>query len=287
MDLQTSYSTLKISDKSTDEQIVSAYKKLAKIYHPDKNLTNPTIANKQMANLNDAYATVTSYRFQNKDENKFHYKKKARPKAKKSSTVERFEKERENKLNELAIDILINKFTSYKDTCNDMLYRYFQYKLYNYSNRSENLNNKRYNEIVGVIQSNYHAIESLKCQTNDEELVEHFSSLKDLLFNFYRQAECSIVYDTYNTNIGIETLHLYQKGDEFLHNAQNEIFFNRHNKGKIDKELVVNNIGMAEKYFRNGLKHYKDSEFEIESRIKFNYTLVLKNYFLLFFFDDE
>lgn len=283
MNLEESYKILGIDKNSSDEDIVSAYKKLAKLYHPDKNRKNLDIANNKMANLNNAYSTIKSYKFQNKE---IDLKNNKKEKTKQSSNVERFEEERANKLNELAKEILINKFTNYKEICKEMLYQYFQYKLYNYANRNAGINKKRYNEIVDVLQSNYHAIGSLTKQTKDNELIEHFSNFQNMLFNFYKQAECSIIYESYNTNIEIQALQLFQKGDKHLHLAQNEIFFNRHNKGTIDKDFTIKNIAESENYFRVGLNHYKNSEFEIETRIKYNYTIVLKNYFLLFFFDD-
>lgn len=53
------YKTLGISFKATSSEIKKAYRKLALLYHPDRNPTNPEKYQKIFANINEAYKILS------------------------------------------------------------------------------------------------------------------------------------------------------------------------------------------------------------------------------------
>lgn len=58
------YSVLGVDRNATDEQIKSAYRELARKYHPDNYNDNPLsdLANEKMKEINDAYDTIMNER---------------------------------------------------------------------------------------------------------------------------------------------------------------------------------------------------------------------------------
>ncbi|HPD05917.1 MAG TPA: J domain-containing protein, partial [Spirochaetota bacterium] len=62
MTLEESYKLLQVSHNASDIEITKAFKKLALLYHPDKNPSNIDWANKAMASINVAYNTIITHR---------------------------------------------------------------------------------------------------------------------------------------------------------------------------------------------------------------------------------
>lgn len=53
------YDTLEVPKTATDEEIKKAYKKLAKIWHPDKNPDNPEAAAEKFKSISEAYSVLS------------------------------------------------------------------------------------------------------------------------------------------------------------------------------------------------------------------------------------
>jgi curved DNA-binding protein CbpA len=276
MDIDNYYRFLNVSHSASDEEVAAAYKKLAFQFHPDKNPHRVTWANEAMTKLNIAYSAVMSYRFKDEsavesNDNKTEQKKEA-PAATRKPHKDIIDSE-----------ILTKQFINLRETAKDALYRYFQYNLYNIPVREKVSNRAVFNKIVFALRKNYHAIRHLKDKTDDNELIEHFDVFNSMLFHFYRASECLNIIDSYNNQYDVESYRIYRKGDEHLHDANKEIFYDRHNRGNFRKEMAYAYIIEAEKIFLANLKIFPDSTWAVETRIKLEYTRSLRNYIELFF----
>ncbi len=276
MDIDNYYRFLNVSHSASDEEVAAAYKKLAFKFHPDKNPQRVAWANDAMTKLNIAYSAVMSYRFKDEsavesDENKTEQKKEPPAAARKPHK------------DIIDSEILTKQFINLRETAKDALYRYFQYSLYNIPVREKVSNRAIFNKIVFSLRKNYHAIRHLKDKTDDIELIEHFDVFTTMLFHFYRASECLNIIDSYNNQYDVESYRIYRKGDEHLHDAHKEIFYDRHNRGNFKKEIAYTYIIEAEKIFLANLKIFPDSTWAVETRIKLDYVRSLKNYIELFF----
>jgi hypothetical protein len=280
MEIDNYYKFLNVSHTATDEEISAAYKKLAFKFHPDKNPHRMEWANDAMTKLNLAYAAVMSYRFNDESTvvqsaaNNTTQKKEAPPKA------------REPHKDIIDSEILTKQFINLRETAKDALYRYFQYNLFNIPNREKISNRAVFNKIVFSLRKIYHAIRHLKENTNDCELIEHFNIFTAMMFQFYRASECINIIDSYNNQYEVESYRIYRKGDEHLHDAHKEIFYDRHNRGNFKKDMAYTYVKEAEKIFQANLKVFPDSTWAVETRIKLEYAQALRKYLELFFFDS-
>ncbi|HOK03360.1 MAG TPA: hypothetical protein PLD85_12845, partial [Spirochaetota bacterium] len=104
-----------------------------------------------------------------------------------------------------------------------------------------------------------------------------------LIFDFYRASECINIIDSYKDNYEVLAYRVYRKGDDYLHRAHKEIFFDRHNRGYIDKRKIAPDILEAESCFKQAIRLYSKSTWTVESKIKLEYIQSLKAYLSLFF----
>lgn len=279
MDIDNYYRFLNVSQSASDEEVSAAYKKLAFKFHPDKNPHRLEWANNAMTKLNIAYATVMSYRFN--DEStimketgvKTGQKKEAPPAPRKPHK------------DIIDSEILTKQFINLRETAKDALYRYFQYSLYNIPIREKVSNRAVFNKIVFALRKVYHSIRHLKEKTDDNELLAHFDVFTAMMFHFYRASECLNIIDSYNNQYDVEAYRIYRKGDENLHEAHKEIFYDRHNRGYFKKEMAYTYIKEAEKVFQANLNVFPDSTWAVETRIKLEYAQSLRKYLELFFFE--
>lgn len=277
MTIEKCYQILSINYNATDEQITSAYKKLAFKYHPDKNPHRVQWANEAMTQLNLAYAAVMSYRFKNESsEQSFgperptrHHQTPASTDSTRKPTVDS--------------EILTNKFIKLRESAKDALYRYFQYNLQNIPLREKVSNRAIFNKIVFSLRASYHAIRHLCDQTDDAELLEHFEVFTAMIFNFYRASECLNIIDSYNNQYDVEAYRLYRDADEHLHQAHKEIFYDRHNRGSFKSSMAYSLVVQAEKLFKATLAVFPESTWAIETNIKLEYAQSLRKYIELFF----
>ncbi len=283
MDISKCYKILNVSETSTNEDISRSYKKLAVKYHPDKNRNRIEWANNAMKDLNIAYASIMSFRFQ--EENSIPKENKAEKTGKPASVQKRRKKSGPyNYYKEQNYDdLLIKKFIKLRESAKDSLYRFFQYNLYNFHIREKPVNMGIFNRIVFNLRRVFHSINRLLAETEDKELLEHFIIFKEMIFNFYKASECLNIIDSYSNQVDVDAYRMYRFGDEALHEAGKEIFYSRHNRGHFNKHHTSSNIIKSIRIFKKTLVVYPGSTWTIETKIKLEYALSLNRYLGLFF----
>lgn len=107
-----------------------------------------------------------------------------------------------------------------------------------------------------------------------------------MIFEFYRASECLNVIDNYKNQYEVDAYRIYKKGDECLHIAHREIFFDRHNRGFFKSNIAYSQIINAKQFFNAMLHSHPHSTWAVETRIKLTYTEALKKYVELFFTED-
>ncbi len=293
MDLRECYHILQIPETADNDAVSKAYKKLAHKYHPDKNMQRLEWANSAMKKLNSAYSLIMSSRFV---EDSFPEEKTAAPAEKPGWTESENLKEKEKNSGKKKkygpydyyenvdnSEFLINMFVREREKAKDSLYRFFQYNLFNIIRREKPSNTGIFNRIVFSLRKSYHNIKKLTRQTEDPELLEHFNVFTRMIFNFYRASECLNVIDSYNNRRDVDAFRLFKFGDEALHSAQSEVFFERHNRGSFRQDVALSNLLKAIRIFKNTLRGYPTSSWIVETKIKLEYALSLKSYLELFF----
>ena len=281
MEIEQCYRILQVDKTSSDEEISRSFKSMAMKYHPDKNPDRSKWANEQMTILNTAYSTLMSHRFSQENSDTTQRAKPA-PQNKtqneniKSKIQKAFLKEEER-------EYLIGRFIKAREDAKDAMYKYFQYSLYNFRRRDEIRNRKIYNNIVTALRKSYHLIKNDSALTDDKELLDHFNIFSKMIFNFYKSSECLNIIDSYNDYYEVDAYRMYKNGNEHLHRGEKELFFDRHNRGFLDRRKTIPEILDAEQIFRKTLQLYGDSSWRIETVIKLEYILALKSYITLFF----
>ncbi len=278
MEVENYYRILNIRQSSTDEEITRSYKTLALKYHPDKNPGRVQWATEAMTKINQAYAAVMSHRF--KDEAPEAKSNHTEPVTRKERTAANQETARKSTADP---EILTKKFVQLRESAKDSLYRYFQYSLHNLSIRDKISNRAIFTRIVYSLRTTYHAIRQLGSQTEDPEFHEHFTVFNSMIFNFYRASECLNIIDTYNSQYDVEAFRLYREGDEHLHEAHKELFFDRHNRGYFKQGVTDMLLAQAHKIFQSTLNIFPESTWSVEANIKLEYVRALKKYIELFF----
>lgn len=277
--LRDAYKTLNLSPGCSDDEVTRSFKKLAVKYHPDKNPGRIEWANGVMSHINSAYTLIMSTRF--KDEST------AKSTAPRDKTQPKQSAGLNRKTDYFAQKIIreqmINSFVQIRENTKDYLYQYFQYKLYNITRRDSVQNKSRFRDIVNNIKSDYHRIVTLKKSTQDEELLTHFHSFMSMIFNFYKASECLNILDSYKNILDVEAYKMYHQGDQYLHEAEREVFFDRHNRGRFYQAGCVENATNAKLFFMRTLNKYPQSSWAVETQIKLEYTESLITYIDLFF----
>lgn len=284
MDLHNCYRMLEVKESSTDDEVVRAYKTLARKYHPDKNPKRLQWAHEMMTSLNNSYGAIMAHRF------KAQSGEEAAPAGESAESVPRRDRKSpgrneraENFKKEIERDILIGTFIKNREATKEALYKYFQYNLYNLARRESVLNRGIFNEVVFAIRKNYHAIRSCIAYTTDGELIEHFTVFTDMIFNFYRASECLNILESYSDQTDVQAYRQYKKGDDALHIAHKEIFYDRHNRGNFKQDVASAYLMKAEDDFQKALRNFPDSSWAVETQIKLGYALSLRKYLDLFF----
>lgn len=280
MNLQDCYKILGVSENISNDELTISFKRLAHKYHPDKNRDRIEWATKTMAQINLAYNAIMSHRFEDSaetivpehEDEKIRRSESKREGQKKKGEYELFDRE-----------FLIDKFVDFRESGKESLYRYFQYGLFNLVKREEIKNRGIFNEIVMNLRMTYHSIKSLMSLTRERDLLEHFTIFNDMIFNFYKASECLNILDSYKNIFEVDAYRSYKNGDEKLHMAHKEIFYDRHNRGYFKREIALPYLLEAEQFFRNTLRRFPGSSWSVETGIKLEYAISLKKYFVLFF----
>jgi curved DNA-binding protein CbpA len=289
---------LQLRETATDEEIKKSFKMLAHKYHPDKNPQRIEWANEAMSNLNKAYTTLMQFRFREvkkevRTENSGQqrntgtvYSQPARtPKTeikKQKVKKEYYEPDKEIK-EAIHHDILTSEFVKIREITKNELYQYFQYGIYNLARREKISSKNLFDNITGNLKKSFHAIGRLMNQTKDEEFIKHFEVFSSMIYNFYMASECINVIDSYSDSIEIQAYHLFKRGDDALHPCEKEIFYDRHNRGFFKKIVADTLLQKSAANFKNMLKIFPDSTWAVETKIKLQYALALREYLNLFF----
>lgn len=286
--LEESYRLLNIAPGASDDEIARAYKMLAMRYHPDKNRDKVDWATKVMSRINEAYSNVTSARFRNEIP-----AEQAQPQNDRSSEQRTYEEalRRRKEFERQRVDSVlreasINSFVRIRENAKESLYQFFQYSLYNIARRDTIQNMRTYNAVVLSLRKCYHAIQGLLKSTKDEEVIDHLNVFADMIFNFFRAAECLNIPDSYESLAEAEAFRIYRSGDELLHQSHKEIFYDRHNRGSFEQDKAVLNASGARRMFAAVLEKYPESSWTVEARIKLEYTESLLKYIELFFSEE-
>lgn len=291
MDLKECYQLLQIPVSADNDTVSKAFKRLAHKYHPDKNRDRIEWANNAMQKLNSAYSLIMSSRFvedslqgegtqKTTDEPEWFETDNLKEKSSAAKNRQGPYNYYENIDNS---EFLIKMFIKERENAKDSLYRFFQYNLFNIMRREKPSNMGIFNRIVFSLRKSYHNIKKLARQTEDPELLEHFNIFTRMIFDFYRASECLNVIDTYNNPTDVDAFRLFKFGDEALHAAQKEVFFERHNRGSFRQEIAQSSLLKAIQIFKNAIKGYPSSSWIVETKIKLEYAFSLKNYLDLFF----
>ncbi|HSV96836.1 MAG TPA: J domain-containing protein [Spirochaetota bacterium] len=285
MDIQACYRLLEIPETASDEDLTKSYKRLALKFHPDRNPHRVEWATQAMASLNDAYTSLKGHRFRNArqdepdaapPEDRRQTARAARPRPVGPDPRE-----------ELKDDLLVRQFVRHREAVKDAFYRYFQYNLYNLIRRENPINRGIFKEVTGILRRNYHAIRKLFVLTADRELLDHFAVFSEMVFNFYRASECLNIPDSYANLVDVEAFRIYKKGDDALHLAHRELFYDRHNRGFLKRDICGAMVLKAVYHFREALERYSQSTWVVETTIKLEYALSLKRYIELFFTEED
>jgi hypothetical protein len=274
------YQLLEISPSSNNDDITKAFKKLALKYHPDRNTDRIEWANKIMAQINEAYTSIMSARFQDQNNN---YQT--------SNFQQKYQDYTQNAAyqqytNGILREKLIEAFVDAREDMKDSLYRYFQYNLNNFALRDKISNKSIFNDIVFKLKKCFHTISNLQKKTEDAELIEHFSVFNNMILNFYRASECLNILDSYSNLVDVEAYRMYAEGDVLLHRSHKEIFFDRHNRGYTKQNYALENAIHAKSYFKRTTEIYPDSSWVVEADIKLQYSIALIDYIELFFTEE-
>lgn len=291
MNLRQCYQILDLPIDASVETVTATYRRLAQAYHPDKNRDRVEWANGEMSLLNQAYDTILSHRFKatqpepeeppppTPGENK----KTEPPRQKKQSAPG---KEAIHPEQEILHENLVRSFIRHRENVKDAIYRFFQYNLSNLARREKGANAVIYKRIVIDLRKAYHGIKALSSKTDDRELLEHFSVFMNMVFNFYRSAECLNVIDSYKSQYEVNAYRTYHHGDEALLRGQKEIFYDRHNRGFFRQDEAVALLMEAAQYLKSTVKYFPQSTWNVEAEIKYACTRSLLDYLTLFFSEE-
>ena len=287
MRIEEYYQVLQVNPSATDEEVARSFKRLALQYHPDRNPNRPEWAHEAMTRLNIAYSSVMSYRFTTYEEPAPEIKKQQEPTrtARPAEKPAPAPKQPSRQVQEYENERLTQIFVHHREIAKDYLYRFYQYGLQNLPRREQTSNQGTYRQIVLNLRKAYHGISALSKLTKNTELLEHFSIFTRMIFDFYRSAECLNMLDSYKSQREVDAYRLYHAGDECLHKAAKELFFDRHNRGFIKRSLVDSNINEGITILKRALQVYGDSSWAVESKIKLSFAQSLFQYVSLFFTD--
>jgi len=287
MNLQHCYRLLKIPETAADASVTSAYRRLARELHPDKNQDRVEWATAAMSKLNQAYDVILSHRFKTRQpEEKSTGKPAADEKNRKKTEKPINREEVVHPEQEILKENLIRSFIQKREYAKDALYRFFQYNLYNLARRESPANQSIYNRMVFDLRKSYHGIKKLSSRTKDRELLEHFSVFMEMIFNFYRASECLNVIDSYKSQYEVEAYRSYHNGDMALHMAEKELFYERHNRGFFKRDIVISSLVEANQYLQGTVKYFPQSSWRVEAEIKYAFTRALIEYVSLFFAEE-
>ncbi|HEY1405047.1 MAG TPA: J domain-containing protein [Spirochaetota bacterium] len=289
LSIEESYKLLNVTPQSSDEEIAKSYRALALTYHPDKNRDKIEWATRIMSRINSAYTFIMSSRFRKAPTKE---DEKQKPRTDTSQHIyEELRKRREEeamqmRAEELKTEATISSFRVIREDAKEALYRFFQYSLYNIARRSMPQNSSTFNDIVRILKRAYHDIEKLVPTTTDKEVLEHLNVFQNMIFHFYRAAECLNVPDRYDNVLDIEAFRIYRQGEESLHQSHRELFYSRHNRGSFNMDQALRLADQAREFFKLTLQMYPDSTWTVETEIKLEYTEALIAYITLFFSED-
>lgn len=288
MNIDQAYKMLSVSPEASDEDVVRSYKRLAMQFHPDRNRDRMQWANETMARLNNAYSEVMSFRFrrsgQENNGSDFSDEERFRDfKDHPDDTEKKSDRKKSGPEPKPDPDELIDRFARVRHSSNSSLYKFFQYNLYNMARREKPSNQGIFNRIVKTLRRGYHACLHFDELTDDPELKEHFSVFREMLYHFYLASECVNIIDSYSNGYDVDAYREYRKGEDYLHLAHKEIFYDRHNRGFFKGAYAMNELHKAESVLSRALSRYENSTWSVETGIKLDYVRALKDYLNLFF----
>lgn len=286
MNISTYYEKLKVHESATDEEINSSYKRLARVYHPDKNPQKVEWATEAMKDINIAYNAIMSHRFSTRSADENHFAEEETPEKKRDNHKKSGDINEKANASDLNEELYIKKFIRIRENAKDSIYKYFQYGLHSIPKREQALNRGIFNEIVYSLRVSYHSINKLMKQSKEKDSLNHFEVFNKMIFNFYKASECINIIDSYSDTYEVRAYRTYMKGDEKLHYAHREVFFDRHNRGFYKSNSVFPLLRESKEYFLGVVEHFPLSTWVVEAQIKIDYINALLEYLRLFFSNE-
>ncbi len=305
MDILESYKILGVSTTADMDEINSAFKKLAKKFHPDANPDKLDWAHKRMSDLNMAYQVVVEYKKTGKtdggrpgptisdflknlfkkdsffsEENIRDGFKNSEDKAgddsqqekqasyyEKHPSYEELKKAAEKRQN--IISSVSKNFKVKRDFIDEAMFVYYQYKLYKRGLRSEGIGRLKFGDVKRNIKKGLVEIDKIYKSCPLEDLKEELALYIGFVEKFKKFIDCKDYLASYKKLDNVEAFRFYRRGSEKLDKAFSYVFFETKTTQKFFPQINLTNLlSMAMENFIFIGEQYSQTPFAVDSNLK-------------------